>query len=101
MQTKTSQTESNEEKRKYVLAIDLGGGGQKVALVADTGQVIASEDESITTQMLPKCGAEQDPGRAGRGKLAGAGEPDPRGAAGRSVPTPEDRPGADPRRGGV
>lgn len=46
---------------RYVLAIDLGSGGHKVAVVADTGEVIASADENITTHLLPRGGAEQDP----------------------------------------
>ena len=45
----------------YVLAIDLGSGGHKIALVSDTGQVVASADEQIVTMMLPGGGAEQDP----------------------------------------
>ena len=46
---------------RYILAIDLGSGGHKVALVADTGEVIASADGSVTTHLLPNGGAEQDP----------------------------------------
>jgi xylulokinase len=45
----------------YVLAIDLGSGGHKIALVSDQGDVVASTDEQITTLMLPGGGAEQDP----------------------------------------
>ncbi|UCH20014.1 MAG: FGGY-family carbohydrate kinase [Deltaproteobacteria bacterium] len=50
---------SNSEK--FVLAIDFGSGGHKVAIVADSGEVIASADESVTTHLLPHGGAEQDP----------------------------------------
>jgi xylulokinase len=46
---------------RYVLAIDLGSGGLKVAIVADTGEVVASAEEKMTTHMLPGGGAEQDP----------------------------------------
>ena len=46
---------------KYVLAIDLGSGSCKAAIVADTGEVIASAEENITTHFLPNGGAEQDP----------------------------------------
>ena len=46
---------------RYVLAIDLGSGGHKAAIVSDTGEVIAGAEESITTHMLPNGGAEQDP----------------------------------------
>jgi len=44
----------------YVLAIDLGGSGHKVALVADSGEVVASADTSIDTHIYPDGGAEQD-----------------------------------------
>jgi xylulokinase len=43
------------------LTIDLGSGSYKAAIVADTGQVVASANESITTYLLPDGGAEQDP----------------------------------------
>lgn len=50
-----------KDRPTYVLAIDLGSGGHKIALVSDTGDVIASADEQITTMMLPGGGAEQNP----------------------------------------
>ena len=46
---------------RYVLAIDLGSGGLKAAVVADTGEVAASVEEKTTTYMLPGGGVEQDP----------------------------------------
>lgn len=46
---------------RYVLAIDLGSGGHKAAVVSDVGEVIASAQENIATHMLPDGGAEQDP----------------------------------------
>ena len=46
---------------RYVLSIDLGSGGYKAAIVADSGEVIASAGGSITTHLLPHGGAEQDP----------------------------------------
>jgi xylulokinase len=46
---------------QYVLAIDLGSGGLKVAIVADSGEVVVSADERVTTQLLPDGGAEQNP----------------------------------------
>ena len=49
------------QSRRYVLAIDLGSGGHKAAIVSDTGEVVASAGGTITTQMLPDGGAEQDP----------------------------------------
>ena len=57
------QTEEKplQPSTRYVLAIDLGSGGPKAAIVSDSGEVIASAEESIATQMLPNGGAEQDP----------------------------------------
>lgn len=52
---------SGADSPRYVLALDLGSGGLKAALVADDGEVIAGADESITTHLLPHGGAEQDP----------------------------------------
>jgi len=49
------------DRHRYVLAIDLGSGGHKIALVSDTGHVVASASEKIATLMLPGGGAEQDP----------------------------------------
>ena len=49
------------DRHRYVLAIDLGSGGHKIALVSDTGHVVASTNEQISTLMLPGGGAEQDP----------------------------------------
>ncbi|MGD9301118.1 MAG: FGGY-family carbohydrate kinase [Desulfobacterales bacterium] len=60
MQTEPPKTHLNSTK--YVLAIDLGSGSYKAAVVADTGEVIASAEENITTHFLPDGGAEQDPG---------------------------------------
>lgn len=48
-------------KPGYVLAVDLGSGGPKVALVAESGQVVAHSRGSIDTVQLPDGGAEQDP----------------------------------------
>ncbi len=45
----------------HVLAIDLGTGGPKVALVSATGRVAASAFEPVEMQLLPGGGAEQDP----------------------------------------
>lgn len=46
---------------QYVLAIDLGTSGPKVALVSTQGEVVASEFEPTPFQLLPHGGAEQDP----------------------------------------
>ena len=65
----TVQDKSNRKKTgtRYVLAIDLGSGGYKVALVADTGDVVARAGGSIRTLLLPDGGAEQDPDQWWRG----------------------------------
>jgi len=55
------QKTSPTDRHTYVLAIDLGSGGHKIALVSETGEVVASADEQVTTLMLPGGGAEQDP----------------------------------------
>jgi xylulokinase len=44
-----------------VLALDLGSGGPKAAIVSNGGKVIASAGEKTTTYLLPGGGAEQDP----------------------------------------
>ncbi|MGA2519423.1 MAG: FGGY-family carbohydrate kinase [Acidimicrobiales bacterium] len=46
----------------FVLAVDLGTGGPKVALVTCTGAIAASAHEAVPTGLLPGGGAEQDPG---------------------------------------
>ena len=43
---------THKDRHTYVLAIDLGSGGHKIALVSDTGHVVASADEKIATLML-------------------------------------------------
>lgn len=48
-------------KPGYVLAVDLGSGGPKVALVAEHGQVVAHARGAIDTVQLADGGAEQDP----------------------------------------
>jgi len=45
----------------HVLAVDLGTGGPKVALVSSTGRIAAHASEAVTTDLLPGGGAEQDP----------------------------------------
>jgi xylulokinase len=45
----------------YVVAVDLGTGGPKVALVAATGRIAASAFEPVPLRLLPGGGAEQDP----------------------------------------
>jgi xylulokinase len=46
---------------QYVLAIDLGTSGPKVALVSSAGEVLSWEFEPCALSLLPSGGAEQDP----------------------------------------
>jgi len=45
----------------YVLAIDLGSGGPKAAVVSDSGAVSASASEKVALHLLPHGGVEQEP----------------------------------------
>jgi xylulokinase len=45
----------------YVLAIDLGTGGPKVAVVSTTGRIVAHAFEPVALHLLEGGGAEQDP----------------------------------------
>ena len=46
---------------RYILSIDLGTGGPKVALVGDDWEIAASTSRPVQTERLPHGGAEQDP----------------------------------------
>jgi xylulokinase len=46
---------------RYVLAIDMGSGSVKAAVVSNRGRVAASALSHIATNLLPDGGAEQDP----------------------------------------
>src|SRR5690242_19510410 len=46
---------------QYILAIDLGTSGCKVALVSTQGEIIGAENEALAIIFLPNGGAEQDP----------------------------------------
>ena len=59
---------SRSEGRQYslimpvdVLAVDLGTGGPKVAVVSESGTILASAFVPVATRLLPGGGAEQDP----------------------------------------
>jgi len=62
----------HEGGHSYVLAIDLGSGGHKIALVSDTGHVVASANEQVATLMLPGGGAEQNPDEWWQKTLSGS-----------------------------
>jgi xylulokinase len=49
----------NDERS--VLAIDLGSGGPKVAVVSETGRILSHASESVLSLFTPGGGAEQDP----------------------------------------
>ena len=46
---------------KAILAIDLGSGGPKVAVVNESAQIVAEARVPVSTVLLPGGGAEQDP----------------------------------------
>ncbi len=48
-------------KARYVLAIDLGTSGPKVALVSDRGEIVGNGFAPVELDLLPGGGAEQDP----------------------------------------
>ena len=61
MQTHGSEKANGLSDTRCVLALDLGSGGPRAAIVFDGGQVIASVDEKTAPYLLPGGGAEQDP----------------------------------------
>jgi xylulokinase len=46
---------------EFVLAVDLGTGGPKVAVVAASGRIVAHATEPVALRLLEGGGAEQDP----------------------------------------
>jgi xylulokinase len=46
---------------QYVIGVDLGTGGVKVALATTRGEILRAEAEKTATLLLPGGGAEQDP----------------------------------------
>ena len=46
---------------QFVLAVDLGTGGPKVAVVATSGRIVAHATEAVALHLLEGGGAEQDP----------------------------------------
>ena len=76
--TDTTDTTTDDDVR-YVLAVDLGTGGPKVALVSTRGEVVAHTYRTNDLILLPPEGVEQDPEqwwstiRDGARELLGAG----------------------------
>jgi len=50
-----------KDRRKFILAIDLGTSGPKVTLVSVDGEVVAYKREKTKLYLMPGGGAEQDP----------------------------------------
>jgi xylulokinase len=61
METRPGNTAPRSTRDPHILAIDLGSGGPKSALINDTGKVVASATERVPILLLPNGGAEQDP----------------------------------------
>ena len=59
--TVEGELEMAAESTRYVLAVDLGTGGPKVALVSTDGDIIGHEFEKTELLLFPGGGAEQDP----------------------------------------
>jgi xylulokinase len=59
---------------RFVLAVDLGTGGPKVALVGHDGRIAAHAYRPVATRLLPGGGAEQDPGAWWEAIVSAAGE---------------------------
>ncbi len=57
---------------RYVLAVDLGTGGPKVAVVSTAGHVVSHAYETNDLVLLPGGGAEQDPEQWWRTIVSGA-----------------------------
>ena len=51
----------DQDKKKYILSIDLGTSGPKVALVSTRGEILGSEFEKTQLLLFSGGGAEQDP----------------------------------------
>lgn len=49
------------KRDRFVLAVDLGTSGPKVALVSERGEVAAAAGRRVATELLADGGAEQDP----------------------------------------
>jgi xylulokinase len=61
-------------EESYVLAVDLGTGGPKVALVSQRGGIAAHAKRPISTKFLAGGGAEQDPAQWWDAVVAAAAE---------------------------
>ena len=62
---------------RYILAVDLGTSGVKVALISVDGRVAGWESEPVALHVLPGGGAEQHPDDWWDGLVAAAGTSPP------------------------
>jgi sugar (pentulose or hexulose) kinase len=60
MERESNERYADSSSARYILAIDLGSGGPKAAIVADDGEVLASAAEKVDTNLLPGGGALSD-----------------------------------------
>ena len=58
-----TQATASADNAPYVLAVDLGSGAIKAALVSADGSIVSVAKEPISTFLLPGGGAEQDAGQ--------------------------------------
>jgi xylulokinase len=58
---KHNRPKSPMNDERCVLAIDLGSGGPKVAVVKENGEIVSHASDAISTIFVPGGGAEQDP----------------------------------------
>ena len=61
MATTQGSTAPGTTRDPHILAIDLGSGGPKSAVISGNGKVTASAAERVPIILLPNGGAEQDP----------------------------------------
>jgi len=54
-------TTAPKATEEYVVAVDLGTGGPKVAVLATDGRIVARATERVALDLLPDGGAEQNP----------------------------------------
>jgi xylulokinase len=59
--TELRRPESGSPEATYVLAVDLGTGGPKVAVLAATGRIVAHAFEAVGIDLFDDGGAEQSP----------------------------------------
>ncbi|HHO75523.1 MAG TPA: xylulose kinase, partial [Deltaproteobacteria bacterium] len=61
LSTKQVKDKNNQDMKNFILSIDLGTSGPKVALVSTRGEILDTEFEKTRLLLFPGGGAEQDP----------------------------------------